>query len=1292
MNLDIVSASRNSKGKIDTLPFSGKTIINVLPRAGTIYMYINGVKVSNLDRLKITPAIGRAGVLIDASSSFPANGSQFTKTIWDFGNGMTKNYDGAPKVERQIFANEGTYTIKLKLLTNENKEVTKDLQLDVVNPIASIQADKLSGFSNDDFKFQASTFFAAGQLRYEWNITDLAAERVIYNQNTQNITFKFPRSGKYAVKLKTNDAAGREDIDTSIVTIESRNPVAQFNSRVPNPELPGTYLLDATTSYDPDSQDSARLTFDWTIDGQRIELENPSRNGALGKYTFNTLGTHNVTLDVTNQDGKVSSSKQTVNVTSLLAVKLRFTPRIVQAGSQVTFIADSQDAKVFEWTFGDGQNDTMSVGRATHSYKKSGAYDVTLTVRGSDSQVNTITRRVYVVDADTPFALIGLKADSEELTPTPDTCNGEEAYVVNRAQLINFAATESLNVDGTTTGLAYTWKYANKNSNQASFSYKFDELGCFPVDLTVRSQKNGKLSSMRTYVKVDNLLPKISGLTLGVANQDADPVIVRVSANNAKDEDGVIVSYLWYYYTDADPEPQDFRITRVPTTTFVLPKITGKYFFAVTVEDSNGAKVNSDDSSDERYSLTLAGDNVNTPLLGLKTSDTAIFVGQSTSFNVTAKNILGNDISSKCEYKWDYDGDGFYDETTTEPKTTHIYDKPGTFNFKVKATYKGMSNTKYQQIVVRNQLKPSFDYVAIGEKLVLFNTTKGFYTQAAWDLGNGVTSTNLDSFVYDFSDSTFPTSVSLTVSDADKTTQTVSLPVKKDVVNKIRLEKKTGKVVYFTLPKAENDTIHITSPDQKLYIYLGESKTGVKKYAIDTNVDIDTDLDGVKDNDVDNAGTDSEKKGLPYVIKNWDSKVKEQNMKISLYGENNTLIDSASLKVILDFASDSSSGSGSLNVNNDKISDEDKIALEQIKNEITNLPASIRPKMMDYLAQLHEAWNDEREKTKVIIDWESYIEQNLGAQKELKTKLYSLLESLLVSQENNKSKVQIAAQVLKNLAKSSKSYDSISKKMDEILSHPNDIAKNKVLGQDILKIVESDPDIPAADKLIMKSQLQEIIYAGVPQDKIPVTSTTTDSSGSPVMDFIIGFAKVLGYIFLGVIGLFIVAFIYYKISNKNENLSFQDFIIEKFFGGDYNGANSHESRASAALPVAPVVATEKAPEAEKVEQKDPLASVAEAAPVAISTEAPQAPESVPQAEATPAPEMNQEASDVPDWLKNSTYTPPVSQESESENAPVVEATLEPAPQSDIPDWLKGGEAFATPTPEPKKDDIPDWLK
>ena len=50
-------------------------------------------------------------------------------------------------------------------------------------------------------------------------------------------------------------------------------------------------------------------------------------------------------------------------------------------------------------------------------------------------------------------------------------------------------------------------------------------------------------------------------------------VVINVTANNAVDEDGAITSYIWYYYTAEDPEPQDFRITKSPKTVFVLPRI-----------------------------------------------------------------------------------------------------------------------------------------------------------------------------------------------------------------------------------------------------------------------------------------------------------------------------------------------------------------------------------------------------------------------------------------------------------------------------------------------------------------------------------------------------------------------------------------------------------------------------------------------------------------------------------------------------------------------------------------------
>lgn len=191
---------------------------------------------------------------------------------------------------------------------------------------------------------------------------------------------------------------------------------------------------------------------------------------------------------------------------------------------------------------------------------------------------------------------------------------------------MTIGAENSINVDGNNAGLSYTWKYGNnKTSSQREFSYKFDELGCFPVTLTVRSQKTGKMDTTKAYVSVQNLLPKLSSLSVTPDKLESDPVTVTVTANNAIDDDGAIVSYTWYYYTEDDPEPQDFRITRTPKTVFVLPRITGKYFFAVILEDSNGAKVNSEDMG-QKSPLTLTSDNINTPLITLKSSSTSVTV------------------------------------------------------------------------------------------------------------------------------------------------------------------------------------------------------------------------------------------------------------------------------------------------------------------------------------------------------------------------------------------------------------------------------------------------------------------------------------------------------------------------------------------------------------------------------------------------------------------------------------------------------------------------------------------
>jgi hypothetical protein len=55
----VVSESRNKKGRPDVTPISLSKDIEVKPRLGNIILLINGVNVSNLDTLKVSPALGK---------------------------------------------------------------------------------------------------------------------------------------------------------------------------------------------------------------------------------------------------------------------------------------------------------------------------------------------------------------------------------------------------------------------------------------------------------------------------------------------------------------------------------------------------------------------------------------------------------------------------------------------------------------------------------------------------------------------------------------------------------------------------------------------------------------------------------------------------------------------------------------------------------------------------------------------------------------------------------------------------------------------------------------------------------------------------------------------------------------------------------------------------------------------------------------------------------------------------------------------------------------------------------
>ena len=75
------------------------------------------------------------------------------------------------------------------------------------------------------------------------------------------------------------------------------------------------------------------------------------------------------------------------------------------------------------------------------------------------------------------------------------------------------------------------------------------------------------------------------------------------------------------------------------------------------------------------------------PLISLAVPKTQVLAGETIDFVVTAKTILGTDITKKSQYQWDFNGDGKVDRKTDEARTTYIYQNSGNYTAKVKVTY-----------------------------------------------------------------------------------------------------------------------------------------------------------------------------------------------------------------------------------------------------------------------------------------------------------------------------------------------------------------------------------------------------------------------------------------------------------------------------------------------------------------------------------------------------------------------------------------------------------------------------
>jgi len=407
--LDVTSNHKNKLGYNDVLPFSSRADISVKEKIASIILKVNSENLWQQEELKFLPDDARYGLLFDATSSTPTSWSKFTRTEWDFWNWVTRTNTWWPKVERVSYWREWDFTVKLKLTTNENKTVERKFVLRIHNPIATIRTTSEEWYLWDKFTFTANPTWNNSNLTYAWKIIDIKNDKEVVNKNASTFTHTFTEKWKYNVKLFVTDASGDTDVDYRIIHINSRAPEAKLVYSIPFPNKPNTVFLDATSSFDADFSDDWKLEFSWIINWERVNLENPNFNWSNWYYTFSSVGDQSVVLEVTDPDDMTSQKNQKITIKSILSVEFYAFPRVVQREKPVRFVADSPKASFYEWDFGDGQKEWWKSDTITHTYQKSGVYNVKLKVVDEDDNSNTFSKECLYLRYRWTFCIYNFK-------------------------------------------------------------------------------------------------------------------------------------------------------------------------------------------------------------------------------------------------------------------------------------------------------------------------------------------------------------------------------------------------------------------------------------------------------------------------------------------------------------------------------------------------------------------------------------------------------------------------------------------------------------------------------------------------------------------------------------------------------------------------------------------------------------------------------------------------------------------------------------------------------------------
>jgi len=372
---------------------------------------------------------------------------------WDLGEpGAVYN----TQFPTHTYNSTGTYSITLTVTTQSGCVKTITLPKGVITgtkPTADFSFTPNNTCASTPIQFTDNSLTSPGaDVEWNWDFGDGG------HSNAQNPTHVFQGTGTLTVRLVVSNNGCQGFVTKSITVLP---PVANFGYTVNcNNHVTVAFIDSSLTdiAYGP-------ITYQWDFgDGSTSSSQSPS-------HSYSSLGTYNVTLNVTNGPCSYSSSKAIVLANEPANFSISKNPVCKNETFTLNAISGNPaNIKNYTWTIG-ATTLTSTNGIIDHSFDTYGSYDVTLTVEDINGCTNSKTIANYVT-VNGPVA---------KFSSDPGNCINKQVDFTDSSVTNGVPITE------------WTWDFGDGSQQTFTsppFSHAYSQTGSYSVSLTVKNTAN----------------------------------------------------------------------------------------------------------------------------------------------------------------------------------------------------------------------------------------------------------------------------------------------------------------------------------------------------------------------------------------------------------------------------------------------------------------------------------------------------------------------------------------------------------------------------------------------------------------------------------------------------------------------------------------------------------------------------------------------------------------------------------------------------------------------------------